>query len=234
MALSLHTLPIEMLYRILDNLDNRTILLSCRNVCTRLNNIIDVYHRYQVILRFYYEVEVPSSSKRIALFMNIYIKFMVHIIKMGTWLTLIWEKKEFSGIHSLYFTDTNHTWFLFQSNRSARNETSGQCSRTKQSNTTRIAPFSIQPLTYYFIQTITTLNLSRNKIGLQGTKHLANALEQNKVRKFAPLYFSVNHSFILLQILTTLNLSHNKIGLQGAEFLVNALQQNRVIRLAPL
>jgi hypothetical protein len=50
MTLSLHTLPIELVYRILDNLDYRHIFLSCRNVCRRLNGIIDTYHRYKVII----------------------------------------------------------------------------------------------------------------------------------------------------------------------------------------
>ncbi len=47
-ARCLHTLPIELVYLILDELDDRNIFLSCYNVCTRLNAIIDSYHRYQV------------------------------------------------------------------------------------------------------------------------------------------------------------------------------------------
>jgi len=49
MFLSLHTLPVELVYRILDHLDNESIFLSCTNICRRLNDIIDTYHRYQVI-----------------------------------------------------------------------------------------------------------------------------------------------------------------------------------------
>lgn len=52
MAVSLHTLPIELIYRILDNFNNETIFLSCTNVCTRLNAIVDTYQRYQVIFGF--------------------------------------------------------------------------------------------------------------------------------------------------------------------------------------
>jgi hypothetical protein len=44
----LHKLPVELVYRILDNLDQLTIILSCRNVCTRLNAITDTYRRYKV------------------------------------------------------------------------------------------------------------------------------------------------------------------------------------------
>ncbi len=52
MTPSLLTLPVEMIYRILDNLDNKTIILSCRDVCERLNTIVDSYRRYQVIFDF--------------------------------------------------------------------------------------------------------------------------------------------------------------------------------------
>ena len=52
MALSLHTLPVELVYRILDNLDDKSMFLSSYNVCTRINTIIHTYHRYQVIFVF--------------------------------------------------------------------------------------------------------------------------------------------------------------------------------------
>ncbi len=52
MAASLHTLPVELVYRILDNLNEKTIFLSLRNVCTRLNTIIDTYNPYQVNFSF--------------------------------------------------------------------------------------------------------------------------------------------------------------------------------------
>jgi hypothetical protein len=46
--LSFHTLPVELVYRIFDNLDVLTILLSLRDVCIRLNIILDTYHRFKV------------------------------------------------------------------------------------------------------------------------------------------------------------------------------------------
>ena len=45
---SLQALPIEIIYRILDHLDELTILFSVRDICTRLNSIIDTYERYKV------------------------------------------------------------------------------------------------------------------------------------------------------------------------------------------
>jgi hypothetical protein len=44
---SLHTLPVELVYNILDEMDVLTIFLSLRNVCLRLNTVIDSYKRYQ-------------------------------------------------------------------------------------------------------------------------------------------------------------------------------------------
>ncbi|CAM4831650.1 unnamed protein product, partial [Rotaria magnacalcarata] len=45
------TLPVEIVYRILDNLDNLTLLCATRNVCQRLNMITETYHRYQNIYK---------------------------------------------------------------------------------------------------------------------------------------------------------------------------------------
>ncbi len=53
MVSSFLTLPVELVYRIFDNLNDKTIFLSLINVCTRLNTIINTYHRYQVNFSFY-------------------------------------------------------------------------------------------------------------------------------------------------------------------------------------
>ncbi|CAF4224913.1 unnamed protein product [Rotaria sp. Silwood2] len=59
--LSLHTLPIELVYRILDNLIPLDILLSVYNVCTRLDFIIDTYHRYKTFTKLH--VNYPHEEK---------------------------------------------------------------------------------------------------------------------------------------------------------------------------
>ena len=46
--LSLHTLPVELTYRILDKLRLYDIVHSMLNVCTRLNAIVNSYHRDEV------------------------------------------------------------------------------------------------------------------------------------------------------------------------------------------
>jgi Ran GTPase-activating protein (RanGAP) involved in mRNA processing and transport len=42
--------------------------------------------------------------------------------------------------------------------------------------------------TTYFTQTLTTLDLEGNQIGSEGTKYLANALQQNTVKLFSFLH----------------------------------------------
>ena len=46
--LTLLQLPVYLIYRILDHSSDVTIFCSMLNVCTRLNKIIETYHRYQV------------------------------------------------------------------------------------------------------------------------------------------------------------------------------------------
>ena len=45
---TLTNLPIECVFRILDYLDLSQIVLSVRDVCSRLNAITDAYHLYAV------------------------------------------------------------------------------------------------------------------------------------------------------------------------------------------
>ena len=49
-AASLYTLPIELIYHILDHLDIQTILCSFRNVCKRFYTIVNSYNRYELDL----------------------------------------------------------------------------------------------------------------------------------------------------------------------------------------
>jgi hypothetical protein len=48
--LSLHTLPVELVYRILDKLDILTIFCSFQSVCQRFNIILNTYEPYKVCL----------------------------------------------------------------------------------------------------------------------------------------------------------------------------------------
>jgi hypothetical protein len=46
---SLHTLPVQLVYCILDNVSGKTLFMSCYGVCRRLNDIMDTYKPYKVI-----------------------------------------------------------------------------------------------------------------------------------------------------------------------------------------
>jgi hypothetical protein len=62
-TLSLVTLPVEIVYHILDNLSEIDILLSTRDVCRRLNEITDSYHRYQVNFHRYLQIRFSSVPR---------------------------------------------------------------------------------------------------------------------------------------------------------------------------
>ena len=53
---SLLTLPVHLVYHILDDLQPTDIFLSAYNVCSRLNSIIDSYHPYQVKRKYFFIV----------------------------------------------------------------------------------------------------------------------------------------------------------------------------------
>ena len=81
MVLTFHTLPVELVYRILDNLDGLTILVACRNVCSRLNAITDTYYRYQVM----FDHMINFQSDRLSnLFVSITNTFVDVIISFST------------------------------------------------------------------------------------------------------------------------------------------------------
>ena len=60
---SILTIPVDLVYRILDHLDYLEILFSARNVCTRLNMITDTYPRYAVIFDVFHRSRFLSSSR---------------------------------------------------------------------------------------------------------------------------------------------------------------------------
>ena len=46
--LNLHTLPVELFYRILNYLDDFTIISALSNVCKRVDTMMENYRRYKV------------------------------------------------------------------------------------------------------------------------------------------------------------------------------------------
>jgi hypothetical protein len=84
------------------------------------------------------------------------------------------------------------------------------------------------PVSDYFTQTLTTLNLDDNEIGALGVQHLSEALKHNTVSQVV-VYICVVLVFLLIsQTLTTLNLNGDQIGAVGAQHLNEALRHNTV------
>jgi len=50
MSLSIHALPIDIIYRIFDHLNEKDLFMSTNNVNQRLNAILDSYQPFQVSL----------------------------------------------------------------------------------------------------------------------------------------------------------------------------------------
>jgi Ran GTPase-activating protein (RanGAP) involved in mRNA processing and transport len=81
----------------------------------------------------------------------------------------------------------------------------------------------------HFIQTLTQLNLSFNKIRDQGVQYLGEALQKNSVTEnIHLLHFYHMHILHFIQTLTQLDLSVNRIGAQGGQYLCEALKKNSV------
>jgi hypothetical protein len=57
MTSSLLILPAEIVYHILDYLDNFTIYFSLQNITSRMNTIVHSYNRYRVRLDFHLMIE---------------------------------------------------------------------------------------------------------------------------------------------------------------------------------
>ncbi|CAF1667628.1 unnamed protein product, partial [Adineta ricciae] len=47
------TLPVELVYRIMDHQNDRTLFCSMQNICRRLNQILSTYQRYQTLTALY-------------------------------------------------------------------------------------------------------------------------------------------------------------------------------------
>lgn len=90
-SVSFLTLPVELLYRILDHLDIQTILRSLRSVCTQLYSITNTYNRY--------ELDFTSISKSDLEFIS-----RVALPSSIISLTFSGSKKDTSGISNLFFS----------------------------------------------------------------------------------------------------------------------------------
>ncbi|CAM2718678.1 unnamed protein product [Rotaria socialis] len=192
------TLPVELVYRILDNLDELTILCSARNVCVRLNTITDAYHRYQA------PTALNLSSSQIG---NKKAQLLADALRNNTTLTTLdlWENLigETGAQHLADALRINTTLTTLNLGRNCIGNRGVQHLADALKNNTTLTTLNL-----YFNQigdtgaqhlvdtlrintTLTTLNLGRNNIGDQWAKYLADALKNSTT-------------------LTSLNLNENK------------------------
>ncbi|CAF3850104.1 unnamed protein product [Rotaria sp. Silwood1] len=59
---SFEILPVELVHRVFDQLDNNTIIYSIRCVCKRLHAIANIYNRYELDFRFMSKSDLPVMA----------------------------------------------------------------------------------------------------------------------------------------------------------------------------
>jgi Leucine-rich repeat (LRR) protein len=81
---------------------------------------------------------------------------------------------------------------------------------------------------HFFLQTLTTLNLSSNQISAAGAKHLAEAIGYTTVKLHFLVLLYHTHLLLCMQTLTKLDLSYNQIEDAGTRHLAVTLRINMV------
>ena len=90
-------------------------------------------------------------------------------------------------------------------------------------------PYSACTHLRFLLQTLIRIDLSGNKIGYEGAKHLAEALRNNTVATILSCHiFTCTHVHFFTQTLSTLALVCDRIGSEGAKCLADALKHNTV------
>ncbi|CAF1157449.1 unnamed protein product [Adineta steineri] len=157
-TLTLHTLPVELIYCILDNLDDLTIILSLRNVCLQLNAIIDIYPRYQALTTLNLRGNNISA---------IGAKYLAQAIQNNTTLTTL-----NLDINSIGDEGVQHLALALQNNTTLT-------TLSLQINNIRAEGAHYLAIALQCNQTLTTLNLQNNCILEEGARYLINALRSN-------------------------------------------------------
>lgn len=98
MFLSLHTIPVELVYRILDHLYTEELFRSAI-ICQRLNTIVNSYHRYQVKrVTFTHDIEIET--------------FFIDNYRSWFWFT--WNRHRTCSTHLSSVTEQyGNIWFLY-------------------------------------------------------------------------------------------------------------------------
>jgi hypothetical protein len=188
MTPSLHILPIELVYRILDNLDELTILLTCRNVCTKLNVITDTYYRYPVLLLLLWSlIFIVFEASFFSDFSTFIVSFAPDYKEIAVidysilYLAASYQWRTMSSfLLSSYFTQT-FTILDLTDNKIGSQGAEHLAHALLQNKVTSFLflAFVILPFTHYFTQTLKILELWNNQIDKDGKLHVGKILNMN-------------------------------------------------------
>ncbi|CAF4411995.1 unnamed protein product [Rotaria socialis] len=216
--LCLLALPIEVIFHILDELDEFTIIFYVRNVCTQLKTITDTYYEYQSFTELAIEDRNLDEEK---------MQFLAQSLKDNTLVkTLILAWNRFYGVGIQYLTDA------IKINRTLT---------TLDFRSNAIGDHEAQSIGNILLvnTTLMTLHLHTNEMSNRGIHYLANALEHNTTLTTLSLYnnkINIQSSTYLANVLqnnttiTMLYLCNNKLGAQETKHLADGLKTNRTVQ----
>ncbi|CAF0899067.1 unnamed protein product [Adineta steineri] len=217
MPVSFVTLPVELVYRILDYQSDITIIFSMRNVCQRFNAIVESYDRYQTITTLnlrWYEIRGIGTQH------------LANVLRNNTILTTL-----NLGLNKIGDVGTQHLADVLRTNTTltALNLFYNQIGDVGAQHLADVLRTNT---------ILTTLNLDRNAIGAAGVQHIADGLRNNTTLTILNLErnqiedVGVQHLADALRTnstLTTLNLGLNVIGNVGAQHLADVLRTNTTL-----
>ncbi|UJR11084.1 hypothetical protein I4U23_015266 [Adineta vaga] len=236
---SLHTLPIELIYRILDHLNEFSILLSARNVCVRLNAIIETYQPYQIFTI----LDLKHRSLNNDLF-----KCLIRSLQTNTTITTL----ELSG-HHLNDEIARELGYVLQRNKTLTKLNCGENRISTEglrffimglkNNTVSDDEQQNCQLYCYLLSSVLdtlTLCLAWTSIHTEGARYLSNSLQNPTV--LSHLFIGkcnignegVRYLASVLKYnktLIDLDVTLNEIDKMGVEYLADALSQNKVNRI---
>ncbi|CAF3703076.1 unnamed protein product [Adineta steineri] len=207
--LSLHTLPVEMVYRILDNLNLSTIFWSLETVCQRLNAILDSYDRYKTLRSL--DFTENGISDEGAQSLAIALKHNTTLTKLGLRCNNIQDQ---GALHLVNALQQNRTLITLEiAENKFSDETLDGFTFESSKRPTAMA---------WHLENAKRRIIAGRKLGLEwchlrnaDAQLLANALQENTT-------------------LISLSLRDNNIGDKGAKYLGEALRNNRTLAILDL
>ncbi|CAF1461499.1 unnamed protein product [Adineta ricciae] len=213
------TLPVEIVYRIMDHQNDETLFCSMQNISRRLNQILSTYERYRTLteLSLYWNGIGTKGAQHIA-----------NALRTNTTLTTLnlgYNRLGDGGAQhiadALGTNTTLATLILLDNGIGA--EGAKHIADALRTNTT-----------------LTTLNLSWNGIGAEGAQHIADALRTNTTLTTLDIGYNEIGYEVAQRIadalrtnttLTTLILDSNQIGDEVAQHIADALRRNASINM---